>query len=164
MTLSKRSLNFFANQYNIAVSTKAAYFRVENTLMNREILDLLYKEGLILDYSFNFEDIYKSEKEEKNVILPFTRKIQRKVDPKLYFFDLIQLTKVVREKLPTKVINDQDQKMEQMFEIKDLSQLEYRMDENMILYIYKILDLFYNLKSKYNTKQTVLIYNRFYSL
>ncbi len=164
MTLSKRSLNFFANQYNVAVSTKAAYFRVENTQMNREILELLYKEGLILDYSFNFEDVYHTEKKEKQAVLPFTRKVQRKVDPKLYFFDLIRFTKVFREKLPTQVINDKDQIPEDMYIPNELNQMAFRRDDDIILFIYKILDVFYLLKKRYKKQQLVLLTNRTYSM
>lgn len=56
MTLSKRALNIFANQYNVAVSTRARYFRVSDSKTNRELLSLLFKEGLIASYSFNLMD------------------------------------------------------------------------------------------------------------
>lgn len=56
MTLSKHALNLFVNQYNVAVSTKARYFRVADTKINREVLSLMYKEGFIASYSFNLMD------------------------------------------------------------------------------------------------------------
>lgn len=164
MTLSKRSLNFFANQYNVAVTTKAAYFRVENTQMNREILELLYKEGLILDYSFNFVDVYHTEKTEKEKILPYTRKIQRNVDPKLYFFDMINLTKVIRNKLPTQILNDKTQVDTDMFSKHNLLDFSYREEDDVILFVYKLLDLFYLLKYRYNKPQCVVLTNRQYSI
>lgn len=56
MTLSKRTLNVFANQYNVAVIAKSRYFRVADSKINRELLSLMYKEGLIASYSFNLMD------------------------------------------------------------------------------------------------------------
>lgn len=166
MTLSKRSLNFFANQYNVAVTTKAAFFKVENTQINREILDLLYKEGLILDYSFNFSDIYqdKDDKKSNKDVLLFSRKIKRKINPKLYFFDLVKSANVERNKLPTKILNDKTQTDEDLFVINRLSNMSYRQEEDLILYIYKILDLFYMLKFRYNAVQAVALMNRTYSV
>lgn len=61
MSISKNALNSFANQYNVAVCTRAVYFRVADSQVNREILSLLYKEGLISGYCYNFEDVYLPE-------------------------------------------------------------------------------------------------------
>jgi len=164
MTFSKKSLNFFANQYNVAVSTKAVYFKVENTSMNREVLGLLYREGFIANYSFNFEDVFLDEDVDKSLmVLPYTRKIQRDVDPKLYFFNLISLALVQREQLPTKVINDKDQIPEDMFSITQLNSIDFRLDDNLLLFIYKILDLFYTLKKKVKTNSVLYVYNKDYS-
>lgn len=164
MASSKRSLNFFANQYNVAVSTKAVYFKVDNTLMNRELLGLLYREGFIANYSFNFEDVYLAEDVDKSLmVLPFTRKIQREVEPRLYFSNLTSLASVQRKLLPTKVINDKDQMPEDMFSIKHLNSFDFRLDDDLILFIYKILDLFYTLKKKVLSSSIMYIYNKEYS-
>jgi len=164
MALSKKSLNFFANQYNVAVITKAVYFRVDNTLMNRQVLSLLYKEGLISSYSFNFDDVFLKEGVDKSTqVLPYTRKIQRTVDPRLYFFNMTAVAEVQRNLLPTKVINDEAQQPEDMFSIISLNSFDFRREDDLILFVYKLLDIFYTLKKKVKSEAAVLISNKEYS-
>ena len=61
MTLSKKSINTFANQYNVAVSTKSLAFSVEATAVNLEILRLFKEAGLIKNYFFEPFDPVHSE-------------------------------------------------------------------------------------------------------
>lgn len=59
MTLSKKSINNFANQYNVAINTKSLAFSVDATLVNLEILKLFKEAGLIRNYSFEpFDPIH----------------------------------------------------------------------------------------------------------
>jgi len=162
MTHSKRSLNYFANQYNVAVATKALYFKVENTTMNRKILNLFYKEGLINSYTFRQEDVYIADKNIQKQIYSYTHRVHRYIDPKLYFSDLLSLTTVNRAILPTLVVNDNAQKPADLFFETSLSREKLK-DFELIFFIHKILHLFYTLKDKMDSRQIVMVYNRLYS-
>lgn len=99
MTLSKKSINNFANQYNIAVSTKSLSFSVEATLVNLEVLKLFKEAGLIRNYYFEpFDPIHTQETKKK--LKPFVNLEHKWVDNKTHFFDFQEFGSILSDQVP----------------------------------------------------------------
>lgn len=99
MTLSKKSINNFANQYNTAVNTKSLSFSVEATMVNLEILRLFQEAGLIKNYYFEPFDPVHSE-ELKTKLNPFVTLEHKWLDNKMHFFDFKEFGSLLSSKVP----------------------------------------------------------------
>lgn len=99
MTLSKKSINNFANQYNVAVSTKSLAFSVEATAVNLEILRLFKEAGLIKNYFFEPFDPVHSEV-EKSTLESFVNLEHKWIDNKMNFFDFSEFGAILANKVP----------------------------------------------------------------
>lgn len=153
MSISKNSLNSFANQYNVAVSTKAVYFRVIDSEINRNILSLLYKEGFISGYSFNFEDVYLPESKGKlkknDLVFVLSRTKQTKINSRPYFFNFQSVAVVKRSKIePEEITFENKSYVESAKENFDRPLLKdnlYRGTYKFSCFLVKFLLLYYTL-------------------
>lgn len=99
MTLSKKSINNFANQYNTAVSTKSLVFSVDANMVNLEILRLFKEAGLIRNYFFEpFDPIHNSI--EKKELKPFINLEHKWIDNKMHFFDFKEFGTILSSQVP----------------------------------------------------------------
>lgn len=99
MTLSKKSINNFANQYNVAVSTKSQAFSVEATSVNLEILGLFKEAGLIKNFFFEpFDPVHSTTTKEE--LKPFVSLEHKWVDNKINFFNFSEFGAILANKVP----------------------------------------------------------------
>lgn len=173
MTLSKRALNAFVNQYNVAVSTRARYFKVVDSKVNRELLSLMYKEGLIASYSFNLMDgeweenrwrklIIEKDEHSKYLVKPYTRNRLQTLDPRLYFYNFKVFTSSPwwRNRRERHLDSKPRRRYYKVLTQKD--RIYFYQDHVFFL---KILELYYTLFAKHGEKEFfVLAKNQTYMM